>query len=405
MKPFYSLPVFLILVLGVTLITNAQEVVAQDKPLKVFILVGQSNMQGHARLHTLEHVGTRENTKPIFELLTEPDGSRTIHKDVWINSLSSGEIRKGNLTAGFGANSEKIGPELAFGATMQQLVGEPILIIKTAWGGKSLHTDFRPPSADKFMFSDQQLERFRKQDKNIAEIRTEKHKASGKYYRLMLEHVRATLDSIDSTYPDYDSDAGYELAGMVWFQGWNDMVDSGVYPHRDQQGGYDQYSLLLAEFIRDVRRDLNSPKLPFVIGVMGVGGPTSEYDKDQQRHKKVHQNFREAMVAPAKMPEFKGNVKAMLTETFWDQQLGDLRARQAKIDREIRKARKENDLDRDATQALREKLVAAEFSPEEKRELEMGVSNLEYHYLGSATILTQIGKGFAEAMNELIEKP
>ena len=30
---------------------------------------------------------------------------------------------------------------------MEKRLGEPVLIIKTAWGGRSLHTDFRPPIA------------------------------------------------------------------------------------------------------------------------------------------------------------------------------------------------------------------------------------------------------------------
>ncbi len=39
----------------------------------------------------------------------------------------------------------------------------------------------------------------------------------------------------------------------------------------DQPGGYDEYGRLLAQFIRDVRKDLSAPKMPFVIGVMGIG--------------------------------------------------------------------------------------------------------------------------------------
>ena len=41
----------------------------------------------------------------------------------------------------------KIGPEFTFGLTMDRALDEPVLIIKTAWGGKSLYYDFRPPSA------------------------------------------------------------------------------------------------------------------------------------------------------------------------------------------------------------------------------------------------------------------
>lgn len=387
-------------------VTTAQSVAAQKKPLKVFVLVGQSNMQGHARTQTLQHIGMREHTMPLYELLTENDGSPAVHKDVWINSISTGTVKKGNLTAGYGASDDKIGPELAFGATIQQLYGEPILIIKSAWGGKSLHTDFRPPSAGKFVFSKQQLDRFNEKKRNVDEILAEKEKATGKYFRLMIEHVRETLDDIKSTYPAYDAKLGYELSGMVWFQGWNDMVDSGAYPKRGEPGGYQSYSDLLTLFIRDIRKELKTPKLPFVIGVMGVGGPTAQYSQDKKRHLKTHQNFRDAMAAPAKLPEFRGNVAIVLTENYWDQQLGELQARKGKVNGKLRKARnKDKNIDRKAEKALRETLLKAEFLATELREMEMGISNQEYHYLGSATILSQTGKGFAEAMHKLMKVP
>ena len=129
----------------------------------------------------------------------------------------------------------------------------------------------------------------------MAALKAEKDKATGVYYRLMVEHVKKALADLKDVVPDYDPAQGYELAGFVWFQGWNDMVDSGTYPNRDRHGGYDAYSTAMSHFIRDVRRDLNAPKLPCVIGVLGVGGPTAEYGPDQQRYKATHQNFRAAL--------------------------------------------------------------------------------------------------------------
>ena len=37
---------------------------------------------------------------------------------------------------------------------------------------------------------------------------------------------------------------------------------------------YSEYSQLLACLIRDLRKDLNAPNMPFVTGVIGVGGET-----------------------------------------------------------------------------------------------------------------------------------
>ena len=71
-----------------------------------------------------------------------------------------------------------------------------------------------------------------------------------------------TLADLKTHFPDY-AGQGYELAGFVWFQGWNDMINADATA---------EYTANLAHFIRDVRKDLKAPKLPFVIGQMGVDG-------------------------------------------------------------------------------------------------------------------------------------
>jgi len=381
-----------------------QNAEAEQKPLKVFILVGQSNMQGHAHVRTLEHIGMDPKTAPLLREMRDDNGGARVCRDVWISYLSSSGEKRGQLTAGFGADENKIGPELTFGIYMQKMLKEPILIIKTAWGGKSLHTDFRSPSAGPYQFNDTQLEGFRKQDKDIEAIKADRAKATGHYYRLTINHVKTVLANIDRVYPDYESDQRYELAGLVWFQGWNDMVDRGVYPSRDKPGGYDQYSETLACFIRDVRKDLSAPLLPFVIGVMGAGGPIDKYLPEQQRYAGIHHNFRNAMAAPADLPEFTGNVATVLTEDYWDMQLVDLRARDAKVKRKARELQSGRRLSREDQQAAQEKLRNEEFSDRELEILKTGVSNAEYHYLGSAKIMAQIGKGFAEAITQMQEK-
>ena len=213
--------------------------------------------------------------------------------------------------------------------------------------------------------------------------------------------MQNVLGDIGRVYPGYDREKGYELAGFVWFQGWNDMVDRGTYPRRDKPGGYDQYSEVLAQFIRDVRKDLSSPDLPFIIGVMGVGGPVEKYLPDQRRYKGIHQNFRLAMAAPASLPEFKGNVSPVFTEQFWDMELVDLRARDAKIKQKVKELRKNGELSQSDERSTLEKLRLQEFSDPERQALEKGVSNCEFHYLGSAKIMAQIGEGFAKAMADL----
>ena len=393
------IPVFLLAVLPAVPCATAAA-----KPLQVYILAGQSNMQGHAKVTTFEHIGMDPATKPILAEMQNPDGSPKVCKRVWISSLGSADTEQtGKLTTGFGAsqNGPKIGPEFTFGIYMEKFTDAPILLIKTAWGGKSLNTDFRPPSAGPYVFNDTQLAGFQKQSKDLATIKADKAKETGVTYRLMVEYVKSVLGDIKRVVPSYDAAQGYELAGFVWFQGWNDLVDGSTYPNRDKPGGYDAYSTVMAHFIRDVRKDLSAPKLPFVIGVLGVGGPTTEYGPDQQRYKATHQNFRDAMAAPAQLPEFKGNVAAIRTEKYWDLELTAAKAKDDAIKQKAKKLATEGNMKPADEKAALEKMRMEGLTERERLILEKGISNFEFHYLGSAKILGGIGKGLAEAMAEL----
>ncbi|MDP6355848.1 MAG: sialate O-acetylesterase [Planctomycetota bacterium] len=298
---------------------------AEKRPLKVFILAGQSNMEGHAAVRTFDYIGRDPKTAPILREMRNEDGTPRECEKVWISYLTGdGKEFSGKLTADYGAKGRdpKIGPEFTFGIYTQKLLNEPILLIKTAWGGKSLNTDFRSPSGGPYQYSDAQLEQFKKRGKDVDQIKADRAKKTGHYYRQMTGHLKKVLGNIKSVVPDYDPKQGYELAGFVWFQGWNDMVDGGTYPNRSKPAGYDLYSELLAHFIRDVRKEFSAPKMRFVIGVMGVGGVQEKPNP-----------FRQAMAAPAAMPEFKGNVVAVQTAPFWDEALVAASGKRGKFNR------------------------------------------------------------------------
>lgn len=373
--------------------------IANAQPLQVYILAGQSNMQGHADVRTFEHLGLDEATKPLRDLMLNSDGSPRVCERVWISSIGCSEKEQtGNLTAGFGASPTKIGPEYSFGLAMEKNSKGPILLIKTSWGGKSINTDFRPPSAGPYDFNENQLAEIEKRGEDLAVIKAERVSATGVSYRLMIEHVKHVLADIKRVAPDYDESQGYELVGFVWFQGWNDMVDGGTYPNRDQPGGYDTYSEVMAHFIRDVRKDLNAPELPFVIGVLGVGGPVDQFGPDERPYKSTHKNFRLAMAAPADLPEFKGNVAAVWTEKFWDRELTEAQAAEEKIKEQAKQLAAEGKLTPAEEKTLQEKMLAEGLSERQRQVIEKGISNFAFHYLGSAKILGGIGQAFAEAM-------
>ena len=153
---------------------------ADAKPLRVFILAGQSNMEGHATVETFDYIGDDPATAPLLKQMRDPEGKPAVADHTWISYLTghyeghaNGE-GIGKLTAGFGArgssptqDGNKIGPEFTFGLTMDAALKEPVLLIKTAWGGRSLNTEFRPPSAGPYVFSDAQIEQLKKQGKDV----------------------------------------------------------------------------------------------------------------------------------------------------------------------------------------------------------------------------------------------
>jgi hypothetical protein len=257
---------------------------ATTKPLKVFILAGQSNMEGQAVVDlegkdynqgrgTLAQLMRDPAKAPMFQHLKSADGKWAVRDDVWVRyQRERRPLLAGPLTIGFSVYGDKhhFGPELQFGHVIGNQFENQVLLIKTAWGGKSLYQDFRPPSSG-------------------GEV--------GVYYTKMLAEIRAALTNLSKDFPSYDGD--YELAGFVWYHGWND----GVNP----KTAVPEYETNLVNLIKDVRRELNAPKLPVVIGELTgpwVAAPT-EWTK-----------LRNAQAAAASRPEFTGNVAFVPTRDF-----------------------------------------------------------------------------------------
>ena len=154
------------------------------------------------------------------------------------------------------------------------------------------------------------------------------------------------------------------------------------------------YSQLLAHFIRDVRKDLSAPKMPFVVGVMGIGG----VKEDKKPPPDV---LSPGPGRPTLLPEFKVNVMAVRTAPYWD---GALESLQARMDTCWPKVDARVAAEKNTSWENKMKVMAENFKPEEWKRLRAGASNGGYHYLGAAKIMAPIGKAFAEAMANL-QKP
>lgn len=371
------------LTLALIALVGAQMSLLAAKPVKVFILAGQSNMEGKGGIDPLlNHQIKAPETKDFFAHLHK-DGKYIERDDVWIDYLG----RRGKLTVGYGSPG-RIGPELEFGNTVGNHFDEQVFIIKTAWGGKSIGRDFRPPSSglqsketiDEFVLNmvrrdynnvikgewnkakkdNPKISRKEIEEKSEASLEAI-HKAKAKeyrqqvvdsyghYYRLMMGEVKTNLKEIKTRFPGYKGQ-GYEICGFVWFQGWNDMY--GSFPA--------EYAQNMENFIRDVRKDLKKPKLPVVIGIMGQNG-----FKEAQGNMAV---VKAAQASMNKVKDFKGNVKAIPTDVYWDK----------KADA--------------AYPTWRDNF-------EEWKKIG---SDRPYHYLGSTIFFSRAGRGFGETMLELM---
>ena len=380
-----------------------QHALAQSKgkakgPIKVFILSGQSNMEGKASVTTLDAVIDDAKTHDEFKHL-KTDGKWTVRDDVWVTFLdksvrgSSPSPLHGPLTVGFGSDKNErdengkritvagIGPELGIGWVLGEHFDQQVLLIKAAWGGRAVKYSFRPPSA---MPTDGEIKAQVaeiKQRKPDAEVTFESHKAGyGSDYRKVLSETKRVLDDIRKYFPDYDESQGYEIAGFIWFQGWNDGVGSGN----------PQYTEQMAAFIRDMRKDLKTPNLPFVIGELGTDGPEAEG---------WIETFRKQQAAVAAMPEFKGNVAFAKTSLYWPTP-PDL-SKEWTAFRAAAQANEKKAQD-DPTRVDPGQFFQVNWQQKYHKELAF-TSDKRYHYLGSGACYYRMGQAMGKAMIDLMK--
>ena len=354
---FTTLIAAIAVLLATAVVVRAADAAANTaKTVKVFIIAGQSNAEGKVPNKLLDFQAEDPKTKDLFKHLRK-DGKWIVRDDVFIKFLD----RKGPLTIGYGSPG-RTGAELEFGTMMGDHFDEPVLLIKAAWGGHSLVKLFRSPSAG--LPSDEKLQAELTQAQDRVKKDNEKNKKDsplptmddikkpyGSSYRNMLAEVKETLDNYGTMFPELKGRKP-EMAGFVWFQGWNDMYG----------GAEKEYASNMKHFIMDVRKDLGAPNLPFVIAALGQNGSKPATGGMLA--------VREAQMAMNDVPEFKGNVKAFRTDVLADQ----------------------------AAEALYptwSKNVAQWNKTGDDR---------AYYYLCSAIWFTRIGHAMGEAMLELMKK-
>lgn len=267
-------------------------------PLRVFALVGQSNMVGHGSVSAVDaSTGLQLNATLEWLVAHAPDeygrlkaggeGAAdrpwTVRDDVWVacNSMEIGDVRpvatasgalSPGLCAGGPGQEHRFGPELGFGWRVGDALRGRVLLLKLAWGGRNLSVDFRPPSSGG---------------------------TTGRYYTSVVDAINSVVANVTQLFPAAGGRPAV-LSGFAWHQGWNDGCNDTM---------IDEYEENLAHLVRDVREDLRAPDLPFVIAASGMKG----YDERPDNHR---EGILEAQLRVAARPAFAGNVASVDTRPF-----------------------------------------------------------------------------------------
>ena len=278
---------------------------ASAAPLKVYLLLGQSNMEGQGLVGppekngslsfavatprpegwpvvdiaeaASERVGYDAKGADFSDLVDDKTGNFSVNPRCYVDYWGKvgedwGSVRRGYLEPGFGAGGvDRVGPELGFGTTVGK--ESKVLLLKIAWGGTALATDWRPPRSGGTV---------------------------GWAFANATEHAKAALENISAVFPDYDPSEGYDLVGWTWHQGWNDGCSVNMSA---------EYEFNLANLIRDLDEAFGK-KLLATVAVQGTSGG---WDHQPSRRLEVIR----AQYNVSTYDEFEGRVASVETRGFW----------------------------------------------------------------------------------------
>ncbi|MEK6231972.1 MAG: hypothetical protein N2A42_08970 [Luteolibacter sp.] len=274
-----------------------------SKPVKVFILLGQSNMVGAGKVKgdkegTLEHAA---KTESLYPFLVDGEGAWTGRKDVrYVRYMNGKELKNIWMTVSEG----KIGPELGISHQLGNALDEPVMILKSCTGNRSLGWDLLPPGSESFEFEEM--------DKKSKEMKTfiyPGYKGSpgkwkkgtepepigwyaGKQWDTDIADAKKVLENISKYYPEAN---GFEVAGFIYWQGDKDRY-SLAHASRYEQN--------LVNFIKSLRKEFNAPEAKFVCATLG-----QSTKQDAKGNDKLVLDAQLAVDGEnGKHPEFKGSV-------------------------------------------------------------------------------------------------
>jgi len=235
-----------------------------SKKVKVFILLGQSNMLGAGKVGPESKAGSLQHavqSEGLYPFLVDDDGEWTERKDVRNVRVmvSRGGGMKVFNNEWMTIKGNKIGPEFGIGHHLGNLLDEPVLILKSCIGNRSLGWDLLPPGSKQFEHGGKVYAGYK--DSPDAWKKGTKPKPigwyAGKQYDDDTANAKKVLDDLKKYYPRA---RGYEIAGFFWWQG---AKDCGNTAHSER------YEQNLVRLIEQLRKDFKAPKAKFVCATLG----------------------------------------------------------------------------------------------------------------------------------------
>jgi len=275
------------------------------KKVKVFILLGQSNMLGFGKVGpenkngSLQHAIQEEN---LYPFLVDEAGNWTERKDVRNVRVmvSRGGMRVFN-NEWMTIKGKNIGPEIGIGQHLGNLLKEPVLILKSCIGNRSLGWDLLPPGSEQFEQGGKIYAGYKDSPGSWAKGTEPKAIGwyAGKQYDDDTANAKKVLKDLKKYYPGAK---GYEIAGFFWWQG---AKDCGNAAHCDR------YEQNLVRLIKQLRKDFKAPKAKFVCATLGHVKKGSGGNNGKVLDAQLAVDGKNG-----KYKEFKGNVASVYANPF-----------------------------------------------------------------------------------------
>jgi alpha-galactosidase len=277
---------------------------AMNKPVQVFIMLGQSNMLGFGKVGPVETIGTLEyliKNEGMYPHLVDDKGAWTQRKDVrYVHVMHRNDVMSELRNEWLQVNSN-IGPEMQFGYIIGHVLDEPVLLIKSCIGNRSLGWDLLPPGSERFEFDGRTYAGYEDSPNSwgIGTVPEPIKWYAGKQYDDDIGNAKTILANIGDYYPGATT---YEVAGFVWWQGHKDQSDALA----------SRYEQNLVHLIKTLRKDFDVPKAKFVLATIGfngweLAGPGLTVANAQLAVSGDADNY----------SEFEGNVKTVESRDYW----------------------------------------------------------------------------------------